>query len=249
MKVLLAMPTINWIKDTYKKYKEMQYFINNMKPIPWVEVIHSTTTRVLIHAARNHFLEKMLKDKYNFIRFLDDDNPPDQLDSLQIMLGKIAQYKCDVVSWLVRLRNDYKKLNISKVINDKKIWNKPRFIPYEKLKKDKFVNSCWCACVLMTNHICYDMLNTFKRPFENKVTEYLKMKDWTRQELNYNLLNYIKEVDREDEDHRMIYWHSEDHLFCERARKKWYKILATPDVTCTHIKYENWKKILIPYKL
>jgi Asp-tRNA(Asn)/Glu-tRNA(Gln) amidotransferase B subunit len=97
----------------------MEYFINNMKNDGF-EVVHAYTTRHLIHAARNHFLQRAKEENFDYVMFIDDDNPPNQLDAIPRLYKVMQETKAKVVTGLVRLRNDTKKLNIYKKKYDHK---------------------------------------------------------------------------------------------------------------------------------
>lgn len=199
-----------------------------------------TTDRVLIHAARNMAIEKMIKDDYDYVFMLDDDNPPVHTDALVSMVG----HKVDIVTWPVRLRNDSTSLNICKSSIDD-TW----LIKYEKYKDLEWntrlfrVYNTWCWCVLLSRKVCEDMYNKFSwRPFESKVTEYIRLNEknsmWSQfHEIYSSILPKLADVHLDEEGKVVLYKleRSEDYLFFERAQNIGYKIWCDPYAKCEHI--------------
>lgn len=236
-RVLLFMPTISWEIPV-----SMVNFLLSMNK-SWCELTFRTSSRLLIHSARNIAVESCIKENFDYLLFLDDDNPPTHTDFLQRLLS----HDVDIVSWVYRQRTDSKKLSICK-------WEiQPetgmmRYVPYENLKtkwQDLMqVENTGCWCVLIKREVCEALYNKYlQRPFENRVINYYKTKSMQPTDMKFmedNIQNIVTVEPHIDEDswEKMIFQArelSEDYLFFERARQLWFKVYADPLVKCRHI--------------
>lgn len=64
----------------------MVNFLFNMKIPAGVELTLMTTSRQHIMQARNNIIRVAIENNFDYIRFLDDDNPPERKDILGLLL-------------------------------------------------------------------------------------------------------------------------------------------------------------------
>jgi glycosyltransferase involved in cell wall biosynthesis len=221
MKILLFIPTL-WSIPT-----EMFNFIQKIKSKHQIQII--TTSRLLIHCARNLAVEKTLEGGFDYLLFLDDDNPPEDTNFIDVMV----ETNRDVVTWVVRLRNRQEDLNITKSVDQDGLL---KYENYKSAPKNLIeVWNCWCWCVLIKREVLEKVIEEHPRPFESKYTWYLNTKEWYKE-------LWPKVFGREeilfwDNGGLMLKWRelSEDFLFFERVRELWYKIFCNPKIKCRHL--------------
>lgn len=233
-KALLFMPTI-----TGSIPNEMVNIL--MKLNNWdIQVSFMTTTRLLIHSARNLAIQKTIEWWYDYLIFLDDDNPPKQLDFIPRM---IKHWK-DIVVWVVRQRWATAKLSIykNKIDTETGIM---RYEAYKNIKSKRWDlievdNSWWALCVL-SRKVCEDMRNNYwGYPFESTITKYYRTEEEQPTGMKYVEANMSKvnqyKPDVSDWGMKLYsreLW--EDLLFFERAKQLWYKIYCDTKVHAYHI--------------
>lgn len=220
---MLFVPTLGTINT--KMYNFLQTINSNHK------VRICTTSRVLIHAARNFALKKAHEEKHDFLIMMDEDNPPNRSDFIDLMVW------CNrpVVSGVVRLRNRKDDLNICRRELSRGIY---RYVNYKELStipEDWIVDNCgsWLICLKMD--VVKDMLKKYPLPFENKFTRYIKKKDWFK-EFWPSILG--EESFETNKDGWLILQGrelSEDYLFFERVRSLGYSIFVDKRATCSHL--------------
>lgn len=236
MKVLFFMPTL-WSTPVL-----MSAFLTKFKTEHKVKFL--TTSRTLIHSARNLAIDEMIQGNYDYLIMSDDDNIPNYDNFIDVMVRDDK----DVVSWVIRLRNRKEDLNICYIENTEWFEN---FIHYknideiykwenillpEKRKPVVEVWNCWCGLVCLSKKVCEDMKLKYPRPFENKLTYYIQKNAW-------NYIEFSPAIFGEQDFKANEKWGlniryrelSEDYLFFERVRNLWYKLYADTRIKCSHI--------------
>lgn len=234
MKILLSLPMYSGKKETFRLFPETEQFLSSFKKPNYFKVVTQIFDRQPIHIVRNKSLERAYKEWFDYVLYLDEDNPPCQLDFIDILLKKDA----DCVSWIVPIYNKEPAINIYKLKRNEQ--DREYYIPYTKIEQDIEPDSVWCGCVLINRSTIVTMWETYKRPFESKAVEYVKY-DNKRYEFGLKTLHMMTSKPEDV----WISWRSEDILFFERAKSKWLTLLATPDVTCKHIKYNKWERVVL----
>ncbi|MDD3302263.1 MAG: hypothetical protein PHN31_01810 [Candidatus Gracilibacteria bacterium] len=224
MKILLFIPTMGNIPTA------MTTFLMKLNSQYKIEVM--TTTRTLIHAARNLAIEKMIEGNFDYLVMLDDDNIPCYDNFVDVLIGN----KVDVVSSIIRLRNRKEDLNIC---FDHKIDGLTAYINYQNLDGIdtlEEIGNCGSGLVCLSRKVCYEMKKSYPRPFENKLTYYI-------QKITGEYIEFSPKVFSEADfktnskgglniKFREL---SEDYLFFERVKYLGYKVYADTRITCSHI--------------
>lgn len=211
------------------------------------------TNWATVAKARNILVNNALDQWADYLLFLDDDNPPEQLDFIEQMIKADK----DIVCWLIRQRRSPYRLCIrEKIIND--FWW-PEYVNYTHIQKvDNWlqpikIDACWTWCVLIKRKVLEEMRQFYQNNiFETKLTTYMKTKDWKFTE--YIAQNHSKLIpDLSDWVCRMHTAQlSEDILFCDRATSHWFEVRCLPYVTCWHISEQMiwvWEETFINPKL
>ena len=103
---------------------------------------------------------------------VDDDNPIYYKNFIDMMVDDDK----DIVSGVVRLRNNQKNLNICSA---KKVDGLDKYINYKTNPKQDLIQiaNCGCGVVCIKRKVVDKLLEAYPRPFENKMTYYIKTKD------------------------------------------------------------------------
>ena len=231
MKVLFFIPTM-WSIPV-----QMSTFLMKLKTKHKIEFI--TTTKTLIHSARNLAIEKMNEWDFDYLVMCDDDNIPYYNDFIDIMIDD----KQDIISGVVRLRNRQEDLNIC---FDYKVDWMIKYINYQNLEWLETLQEIWnCGCwlVCLSKKVCKDIYNAYPRPFENKLTYYIEKQDWFIEFTPW----VFKETDFKTTDNWWLIFKyrelSEDFLFFERCKSLWYKIYADTRLTCVHLTDQKYLEV------
>jgi len=222
--VMLFIPTM-WDVPT-----SMSTYLMKVNSKYKIEVI--TTSKVLIHSARNLAIEKMIEHNSDYLIMIDSDNPCKYDNFVDVM---VDNHK-DIVSWIVRLRNRQEDLNIcfEQVIE----WMKA-YINYQNIEwlwTLEEIGNCGSWLVCLSRKVCEDMIANYPRPFENKYTYYIEKEAWWYVEFwpsifrqswfKTNEQGWLNIRGREL---------SEDYLFFERAQSLGYKLYADTRLICKHL--------------
>jgi len=232
-KVLLFVPTI-----TGSIPVQTVNVLMNLRT-EWIELEFASTSRLLIHSARNLALQKMIDWWHDYLMFLDDDNPPTYIDFIQRLISQ----KKDIIGGVYRQRRDTEKLVIYKWVKD----SDTGLIKYEaykniKSKRDDVieVDNLWTWVSLLSRKVCEDMYTKYSGvPFESKRVEYYATQEeqptwmyyaeatlWNLSSIPADTKDWMKLVSREL---------SEDLLFFERCKQHWYTIYCDTKVRAYHI--------------
>lgn len=225
-KVLIAMPTIDWKipVDTVETLVTVD--------TSWIEVWYWFTKRSIVFDARNRLVWDAVEYWYDYILFMDDDNPVLTWNNfLKLMLEDISLPWVDIVTGLYKSRTIKDILNVYEIWKDKKT-DMYDYIPLKEVDWEwiKKVANCWCWCVLIKREVFETLYNKYyQTPFEYKRVEYLKR--WEEYvEFNWKAIQYL-----ERENSIYVKPLSEDLLFFERAVKEWFSIYADERIRCGHI--------------
>lgn len=232
MNILIFIPTITWSipVETVKSLLFMDSW--------WHNISFSTTSRVLIHSARNLAMNDVVMKDYDYLLFLDDDNPTYNRNFLIDLL----EAKKDIITWVYRLR--WKEwLSVYKIVEDEK-WV-PNYVPYNKEELDtqeEVFEIDWTSgwCLLISKKVCQEMVDKYYgSAFENWLVEYYKTEAWTFKEFTMKNFLWGHKPDKE----LLLFTRdmSEDLIFSERAKDLWFKIYCHKNVKCYHI----WKEKLL----
>jgi len=195
-----------------------------------IEIWFWHVVRQIIHRARNILMKEAIDWDFDHIRFLDDDNIPEQFDALKILL---ADWK-DIVTGIYRGRQYPNMLTVFKEKFDADWF--VEYEPYTNLNVSKWpvveIANCGTGCVIISRKVICDMMEKYnEEPFEFPTMKYIKTPEWV-EEFTIEAMQKIPDW----EWFKMCKKHiSEDLLFFERAKRMWYKIYADTRVTLDHI--------------
>lgn len=195
-----------------------------------INIVH--TARQDISMARNALITDFLKWNDEYLLFLDDDNPPEDIG----FLDRLISANKDVVSGLVASRlPDGSGTHRLCIFQE---WETPEkgYVNFQYLNIPEGENvfeiaTCGMGCVLIKRKVLKSVMDHFPRPCEMKMCTYYwsdEDGEWVRDEI----------IDPEKIKVWMLKcrrYMSEDILFFERARNLGFKIFARKDVRCTHI--------------
>jgi len=231
-KILIWMPLAEWLLpfETHNLIQSLEvpeWFVVNTMFVAW-----STVAK-----ARNIITRTAIDNDYDYLLFLDDDNPPEQLD----FLCRMIEADKDIICWLIRTRWEPYRLCIrDKIINE---WGCPEYVNYTNIERvDGWlepirIHACWTWCVLIKTSLLKQLMEYYQWSlFETKMTSYLKTTDWKYVEYIVQNHKALQNVDVSDwvlRSYSAVL--SEDILFCDRATFHWYKVRCLPYVTCWHI--------------
>ncbi len=216
MKILLWMPTA----DGKIPVDMVQFLL-------WMRTIHDVDMtfpiRQPIALARNKIINHAIENNYDYIRWLDDDNPPEVPNALDLLL----EHWKDVVSGCVPSRLRHKDWKYKLCIYDKKEyvdWTMRRQM--EKLPDDFMeIENCGAWCVVIKVSALKRLVQHFPAPCESAMHKYYQIGD---ERVNWDYL---------DDPGEHLWVHStisEDLILVERLKTLWYKAYADPRVCCKH---------------
>lgn len=203
------------------------------------------TSRVWIASARNELIREFLKSDNEYLLFLDDDNPPEDVWFLDRMIAD----KKPVVSWLVpsRLPDEDKRHRLCIFGEWIKEDGRHEYFQAFRVPKSKEtfqIANCGMGCVLIERWLVKMVSEEFDLPCEERMVWYFDWGEewWIRDErMDYDKAkNWMLRFKR-----RM----SEDLLFFERCRDFGATLWCNPTVQCEHfsggdvisIKTHIWK--------
>jgi len=213
-KILLYIPTFEG-----KLSIEFIGWLQNVKVPKGYELDISFSKRTLIDRARNMAVEKTIKDKYDYLFFVDDDTYP-QTDVLEYLLWD----DLPIVSGVYRARWwDNKLMLRERVIMD----GKPYYYNLNKINKSmgivQHIDAVWAGCLLIKRSVLEDMVREYwPTLFENKTMMFYKGREyiWDTELTDLNKVSYL--------------YMSEDITFCERATSMMYDIKFDTRCNCLH---------------
>ena len=189
-------------------------------------------TRQLVERARNKIMQKAYTEKYDYLFFLDDDNPvPAQT------LQRMIEDKKDVVTWIIpwRYKTD-KGRYVLCIMEEKKddygltYYENKTSIP--DTDEPFMVDNHGTWCVLISQPVIKFMRERYSGiPFKFKTTTW---------EVDPDKKEIIKEMDIDKgpfgwKDIHMAYY-SEDLMFFHRAKHEWgFELWCDPRVKWYHI--------------
>lgn len=214
-----------------------------------VELIFDMNSLVIwqpIHQARNLLLERFIQWWYDYLWFLDADNPP-AID----VLKKLLEADKDVVSAIVPLRCWDKETNMLNIFYEDDRWSRTHYTDLTKEKEQVIaISNCWTWCVLIKREVADTLYRAYEwHPFEFIYADYVwnKKKD--------KLEKYIFQDIWPHQDDYLMDWHwepikkkllqSEDICFFERAKEYWFKIYADITAICYHFFKRPYKRQLL----
>lgn len=239
--IFVAMPSASW----FPRPETMLNVCQQELP-EWVNLIFtkdSIIKRMPIQYARNELLKRFLQYKFDYIWFIDDDNPP-SIDVLKYLLSH-KEKENSIISWIVplRSRNWY---NIFK--NNKEIENIETKDPLIE------VDEIGTACCLIPRDLAYDVYEDEKWfPFQFVVSDFVYNKKKKMVELYKNQdkkedwkEKYIKDNKNPKKIQKKSWMVSEDIYFCRQVKRLWYKIYADIRARCYHFTNEDTNKRVNP---
>lgn len=213
MKVLLWMPTIDG-----KIPMEMVFYILTMQTKH--EIGFCMPARSPISLARNLIIQKAIKDKYDYVRWLDDDNPPKS----PTMLDDLLESGDDIVSALVPSRLKHKDWEHKRCVYSYRDPIQPKHL--ETIPWDKFeIAACGLWCCVMSVNCLTRVSEYFPAPCESSTHKYYWIND------QYVHENFVEDTTELLRTHAQI---SEDLILVDRLRHLWYKLYAKP-LFCKHL--------------
>lgn len=173
------------------------------------------------------------KNDYDYLFFLDDDNPP--LDEFALInLYKMAK---DIASGIVPIRHqDSDKMKYN--FYEKKLKTNGNY-SYKNIKKipkkAEKVDLVTAACCLLSKEVIHRMYDEYiGNPFEMKTMQLIKKNDGTFME--DRVQEWTKDIKDIKRDHQIYpaVW-SEDFVFFDRADRMGFEQWINPNVLCRHI--------------
>lgn len=234
MKVLVFVPTITGSipNETVSYLMRMQ--TGN------IQIWFQTSSRVLIHSARNMAVKQMLEWWFDYLFFLDDDNPPQHTD----LIPRLVNHQKDIVWWVYRQRTNPEFLTIYKDVYHTET-GLIRYEPYKNMKsKREDVIKVWniaTGCVLLSREVCEKMYNLYSQsPFVSSIQQYYQVEEMQPTGMDYveaTVMNWATKPPKVVDGKMKIQTRelSEDLLFFERCKQHWYKIHCDTKAHCYHI--------------
>jgi len=229
MRIFLAMPTL-WHVDI-----KMNAFLYALLKTSKHDISIYHTARNDISHARNELIREFLKTNDDYLFFLDDDNPPESIHSID----KLIEARKPVISWLVPSRLPDKQWRHRICVFQEwmgKDW-RHEYIQQFTIPEwpDVFeIANCGMGCVLIEREVVKLVAEEYDRPCEMRVVWYYDWwwESWVRDER----IDYTKIKDWTVRFRRYM---SEDLLFFERAREFGVKLYAHKWVQCEHFGEQN----------
>ena len=226
-KVLVGIPSYSSTLNL-----ELVKFLDNIQIPEWRGLAKCYVTRTPIHMARNMILQETLKWWFDYVIMIDDDQYPEKPDCFL----KLLQAGEDMVSGVVRLRIKKENLNILKdeIYEDEGKNGMIKYVNYTDCPNRWLfqIGNAWSWLICLSRKVVEHMTKIFSEPFESKQNVYIKLDDWTREELGYNKPNMDMSTEKPIMCKRTL---SEDYLFFERAKMLWYKLWCHWDCRCLHL--------------
>ena len=204
-KIMVAIPSWEWKLDP-----RIHAFLDNIKKEWEFELDVRLSKRMLVNRARNYMIDEALAKDYDYIWFMDDDNIPENADTLKILVDMDV----DIATGIYTTRVGEKEL----ILYRKTGW-KPR---YERIKK--LPEALWPIqevdwtggwCLLVKMGAIRKLVSQFDiHLFEDKLTYFI---DWEE----YLFDKPITEKDLLFVEKCSMSW---DITFCDRAKRLGYKI-------------------------
>ena len=240
MKIYIAIPSATGTLPT-----SMASFLMQLAKTTKHDIYPVFINRTGIDQARNKFIEDFLTTDYDYLLFLDDDNPPEDIN----FLDKLIQANKPVITWLIPSRTpiaDWTHFLCIFTERIKSTWEHEykQYVNIPEWPEIFEVANCGMWCVLIEREVVKLISEEFDRPCEARMVWYYYDEDekqWIRDErCDYDKLkDWMKRFKR---------YMSEDLLFFERAKEFGVKIYAHKWVRCSHIGnpeiIEVWKYII-----
>lgn len=234
MHIYVWMPCWTW-----RPYPEVIFNIFNQtcfKDHTILFDMESIVSGMPVQDARNMIVKNFLKSHYDYLWFVDDDNPP-KLDVLE----KLLSHEKDFVSALVPIRHwDRYLLNVFKD------WK--HVTSYEWMDDLIEVYNAWTWCVLMSYDLVESVYNHTKwRPYQFRLDSHILNTKTNKTELYEYQDRYMKDwkdIYKMDEKGEIMVKQeniSEDLFFGRTAKDLWYKLYADTRCHCTHYKVSTTK--------
>lgn len=220
------MPSADWFP-----YPEVIFNVMNQIVPDWYELIFNLDSIVswcLVHKARNYITRKFLSWWYDYLWFVDDDNPP-SCDVLKLLI----EANKDVCTALIPLRHPNYALNV--IEDNKNITSiNHRDTIFE-------VDNFWTWCVLLSRDIVNDVSKeTMWLPYQFRTVDFvLNQKDEVKEIYTYqDKVEWWKDIYHNDWTNIIkSRWEvSEDLWFWHIAKQFWYKFYAHKNARCRHYK-------------
>jgi len=227
-KLLIWVPSYAWNLNI-----ELVKFLDNVQLPEWRVCGKCYTLRTPVHMARNMILEKTIEWEYDGVIMIDDDQYPEKPDCFK----KLIEAWQDMVSGVVRLRVNKENLNILYKEDYKEPWKEgmKRYINHKECQNWWLfeIDNAWSGLIYLSKEVCKKMYDRYwKEPFESKATVYVKLTDWSWEELGYNRPDLDQSEWKPKMCRRVL---SEDYLFFERAISQGYKLYCYWDCKCVHL--------------
>lgn len=216
MKVLLWMSTADG-----KIPVDMLQFLMSMETKHDVDM--TFPIRLPIATARNKIINHAINNNFDYIWRLDDDNPPEMPNALDLLL----EHGADIVSWCVPSRQRHKDWTYKLCIYDKKeVKDGVMRHQMEKMPTSFMeIANCGCWCVVMSVKCLKELVQHFPAPCETSLHKYHSIWD---DRVNSD---YIENAWDSLWIHNII---SEDLILVERLTYLGYKAFADHRVYCKH---------------
>jgi len=221
-KILVWIPSWDW-----RLVPELNTFIENIK-IDWCIVNKVLSKRTLVNRARNVMILKAIQEWYDYILFLDDDNIPENPNTVKELLDMDV----DIATWIYLTRIWDRKFILYDKVSDQE-W---RYKQIEKIDRNRWqifeVWATWWGCVLIKIAVFKKLMEKYSyHQFEDKITHFY---EWVEYVFDKPLLD-ISKVTR-----CKMWW---DVTFCDRATTEWFKIYANTNCPLLHIWQEEIIKV------
>lgn len=215
MRILLWMPTIDG-----RIPMDMMFYILTMRTKH--EIWFCLPSRTPVSLARNLIIQKAIKDKYDYVRWLDDDNVP----LTPTMLDDLIDTGEDIVSALVPSRLKHVDGEHKRCVYSYRDPINPvhlQTIPWDKFE----IDACGLWCCLMSVKCLEQVSQYYPAPCETSTHKYY----WVNG--RYIHEDYIHEKGDLLRTHAQV---SEDLILLDRLRNLWYKLYART-LFCKHLSH------------
>lgn len=220
MKILIWIPSYQWTIPM-----EIYTFLNNMVLPEGCTKNIIMTKRTPITTARNLMAKKAIKEWYDYLLFMDDDNIPEN----KYAVSTLIEDDKDIACWYYKDRNWNELVLFNKLNYDK---NKFTYKNVKHINMNKWqvqeIWAAWTGFMLIKTEVLKDLYIKYNwEIFEYKRMDFYKGKEYMFTE---------PLLDIEDS---FSFFMSEDICFCHRAMENWYKTWFDLRVPVLHIGKEQ----------
>lgn len=213
MKVLLWMPTIDG-----KIPVDTMLYLFSIQTKHELGVVFPARTPISL--ARNQIIDKAIREWYDYVRWLDDDNPP----LTPTMLDELLESWDDIVSALVPSRLRHKDWEYKRCVYEQRDPITPKHLTIVPTEK-KEIDTCGLWCCVTSVKCLSQVSQNFPAPCESATQKYYRINDkFVHEDFVENPWDSLR-------THCQL---SEDLILMDRLKNLWYKIYAKP-LFCKHL--------------